>query len=306
MKEKKGEENSAEEVVNKNLKKSKEKVFEGKPLFVKEKIKKIDPDKFPSLLLKTEHEIALDFATKICKKFDKAIKAVVLFGSIVKKTAVAGSDIDLIIIIDDLTIKWDQEMIAWYRTELEKILRINPYKKELHINTIKVSTWWEDLLRGDPVVINILRYGKTLIDIAGFFEPLQFLLQTGKIRSTPESVYNLLQRAPTHFTRSKISELNCIEGLYWAMVDSSQAALIAADCLPPSPEHIPASLIETFVSSEKLKQKYVDWFRELHSLHKKISHGEITELKGILIDTWQEKTKEFMNVMVELVDELIK
>jgi len=275
-------------------------------VIVKNKLQKINTEKFPSLFLKTEHEIALDFATKICRKFDKMIKAVVLFGSIVKKTAVAGSDIDLIIIIDDLTIKWDQEMIAWYRTELEKILRINPYKKELHINTIKLSTWWEDLLRGDPVVINILRYGETLIDLAGFFEPLQFLLQNGKIKSTPESVYNLLQRAPMHFARSKVSELNCIEGLYWAMVDSSQAALIASDTLPPSPEHIPINLNETFVNSGKLKSKYVDWFRELHTLHKKITHGEITELKGVMIDTWQERTQEFIGVMAELVNELVK
>lgn len=298
MKEKKqGEKSSKDE--NAVIVKNKLNKLEDKP-------KKIDTEKFPSLLLRTEHEIALDFATKICKKFDKMIKAVVLFGSIVKKTAVAGSDIDLIIIIDDLTIKWDQEMIAWYRTELEKILRVNPYKKELHINTIKLSTWWEDLLRGDPVVINILRYGETLIDLAGFFEPLQFLLQNGKIKSTPESIYNLLQRAPMHFARSKISELNCIEGLYWAMVDSSQAALIASDVLPPSPEHIPINLKETFVDSEKLKSKYVDWFRELHDLHKKITHGQITELKGILIDTWQERTQEFIRVMAELVNEMVK
>jgi len=248
----------------------------------------------------------MDFAAKVYRKFDKIVKAVVLFGSITKKDATSGSDIDLIIIIDDTSIKWDQELIAWYREELEKLLRINPYKKSLHINTIKLSTWWEDLMRGDPVVINILRYGESMIDLAGFFEPLKFLLIKGKIKSTPEAIYSCLQRAPAHLNRSKIAELNCIEGLYWAMVDASHAALIAANISPASPEHIPVDLKEHFVSSGKLKMKYVLEFRDLLILHKKIAHGKVKDLKGVEIDEWQEKTEEFINVMANLVKDLIE
>ena len=70
-----------------------------------------------------------------------------------------------------------------YREELDKILKGNPYKKNLHINTIKLSTWWEDLMRGDPVLINILRYGEAMIDFAGFFNPIKYLLINGKIKS---------------------------------------------------------------------------------------------------------------------------
>ena len=270
------------------------------------KKKKINLKNIPTLQLKTESEIAMDFAVKAYKKFDKIIKSIILFGSTVKQTSVAGSDIDIILVLDDVSIKWDQELIAWYRQELDKILRKNPYNKSLHINTIKLSTWWEDLMKGDPVIINILRYGEAMIDAAGFFEPLKFLLIKGKIKSTPEAIYNCLQRAPTHILRSKTSELNAIEGLYWAMVDSSHAALIAANILPPSPEHIPVDLRETFVNKGKLKMKYVLWYRDLLILHKKITHGEIKDLKGVEIDDWQEKTEEFLNIMAKLVNEIIK
>ena len=269
------------------------------------KRKKINLKNIPTLKLKTESEIAMDFAVKAYKKFDKTIKSIILFGSTVKQTSVAGSDIDIILVLDDVSIKWDQELIAWYRQELDKILRVNPYQKSLHINTIKLSTWWEDLMKGDPVLINILRYGEAMIDVAGFFEPLKFLLIKGKIKSTPESIYNCLQRAPTHIARSKASELNAIEGLYWAMVDSSHAALIAANILPPSPEHIPIDLRENFVDKGKLKMKYVLWYRDLLLLHKKIAHGEIKNLKGVEIDDWQEKTEKFLDIMARLVKELI-
>jgi uncharacterized protein (UPF0332 family) len=210
-----------------------------------------------------------------------------------------------VIIIDDATIVWDQELIAWYREELDKLLRANPYNKSLHINTIKLTTWWEDLMRGDPVVLNILRYGESLIDFGGFFEPLKFLLLNGKIKATPEAIYDCLQRAPQHLMRSKAAELNAIEGLYWAMVDSSHAALIAAGLTPASPEHVPNDLKEVFTDRGLLKTKYLVWYRDLLVLHKQIAHGEITELKGVEIDDWQERTKEFVRVMAELVNQSV-
>jgi len=36
-----------------------------------------------------------------------------------------------------------------------------------------LTTWWEDLLRGDPVVLNVLRHGEAMLDYAGFFNPLK-------------------------------------------------------------------------------------------------------------------------------------
>ena len=271
-----------------------------KPKFKKSKV---NMKNIPSLKLKDESEIAMDFAIKTYKRFDKIIKSIILFGSIAKKTAVSNSDIDIIIIIDDVSIKWTPELIAWYREELDKIIKSSPYNKSLHINTIKLSTWWDDLMKGDPVVLNVLRHGEAMIDFAGFFEPLKFLLIQGKIRATPESVYNCLQRAPTHLMRSKASELNAIEGLYWAMVDSAQAALIAANVSPPSPEHIPQELKITFVEERRLDMKYVIWYRDLLILHKKISHGEVSDLKGVEIDDWQEKTEKFLDEMIRLVKE---
>jgi predicted nucleotidyltransferase len=271
----------------------------------KSNIKNKNIKKIPSINLKTEHDIAMDFAIKVSQQFNKMVKSVVLFGSAAKKEQTVGSDIDIVIILDNASVKWDQELIAWYREELEKIIKHNQYKHSLHINTIKLSTWWEDLMRGDPLVLNILRYGEPLVDFGGFFEPLKFMLLEGKIKSTPEAVYSCLNRAPLHLTRSKQAELGAIEGLYWCMVDSAHAVLIASRIFPPSPEHIPSFLRENFVLSKKLKPKYVEWIRDLTILHKKISHNEITDLKGVEIDAWQERTEEFLRTMVELVRTII-
>ena len=267
--------------------------------------KKINKKNIPTLQLKNEHDIAMDFAVKVAQKFNKIVKSIVLFGSTTKKTQIAGSDIDIIIIIDDASIKWDQELIAWYREELEKIISANPYKHNLHVNTIKLTSWWEDLMRGDPLILNILRDGEAMIDAGGFFNPLKHLLIEGKIKSTPEAIYTCLQRAPIHIARSKAAGLSAIEGLFWSMVDSSHAALIAANIRPSSPEHIPRELNLAFVDHGKLKSKYLGWYKDLLILHKEINHGNVRDLKGVEVDAWQTKAEEFLNVMAKLVKELV-
>ncbi|MEA3329442.1 MAG: nucleotidyltransferase domain-containing protein [Nanoarchaeota archaeon] len=271
----------------------------------KKKVTKKVLEKASTLLIAGEREIAADFAMKVYEKFDQMIKSVVLFGSSAKRVSTPDSDIDIIIIIDDVGVRWDQELIAWYREEIGKLIKTNPYRKSLHINSVKLSTWWEDLMRGDPVVINVLRYGDALIDFGGFFNPLRVLLKEGKIRSTPESIYTLLQRAPGHMTRAKQSMLAVVDGLYWTMVDSAHAALIAAKVMPSSPETIPEILTETFVKTKKLNRKYVDYYSEIHSVAKEIVHGKLTSIKGKEIDDWFRKADSFLGEMARLVDKLV-
>lgn len=270
-----------------------------------EKKAKISEKEFPSLRLKEEQDIAYDFATKVYEKFGKIIKSIVLFGSSAKGKAVKGSDIDIIILLDDCTIQWDAELIAWYREELGKLIRENPYRKPLHINSVRLSTWWQEMLRGEPVILNIIRWGQPLIDFGGFFTPLKVLLAQGKIKATPESIYVILQRAPLHMARTKVALLNSIEGLYWAMVDSSHAALIAAKRMPPSPEHIAEMLHDTFVATKNLDPKYVSWYREMYTLAHEILHGNKAEVSGKEVEEWQKRADLFVREMAKLIDRII-
>lgn len=266
---------------------------------------KANPKNFPSLNLISESEIAMDFAKKVYERFDKLVKSIVLFGSTVKKTTSNGSDMDIIIIIDDASVKFDSELTAWYREELGRIIAANPYKRELHVNTVKLTTWWQDLMRGDPVIINVLRYGEEVLDVGGFFRPLKIMLQEGRIKATPEAIYTSLQRAPVHLANSKRAELSAIEGLYWAMVDASHALLISAGVSPPSPEHIPQLLNDALVSKKMLESKYVDWYVEVFNLYKGIMHGTVLEVKGRQIDDLQEKAKNFISRVAGLIGDII-
>jgi len=294
-----------------------------KPAVKKEKAKKVkktkeEPVKKPVAKKSTARrkrkkivdrkEVAMDFVTKVHEKFDRMLKASILFGSQTKDTAKPTSDIDIIFIIDDAGINWDLELIAWYREELGKIIakHAREYGREFHINTVKLTTWWEDLLHGDPVVVNIIRYGEALIDSGGFFEPLKALLIQGRMRATTEAAYAALRRAPTHIARSKASELGAIEGVYWSMVDSAQAALITAGKLPPSPEHISQMLKQNFVDTGVMKIDFVRAYNDLYALHKSIAHGEIADIQGVEIDQWQDRAEKFLSEMTRIINRLIE
>lgn len=260
----------------------------------------------PTLKIAGERDIAADFAMKVYEKFDKMIKSIVLFGSSARKISTPGSDIDVIVIIDDVSVRWDEELIAWYREELGKIIVANPYRKALHVNSVKLSTWWDDMMKGDPVVINVLRYGDVLIDYGGFFSPLKILLKEGKIRSTPESIYTLLQRAPGHMTRARQSMMAVVDGLYWTMVDAAHAALIAGGVQPASPEEIGDVLKEHFVKKKMLHKRYVKYYEEIHGVAKDVMHGKVFRIKGRDLDEWFEMTDDFLGEMARLVDVLIE
>ncbi len=278
------------------------------PVLSNKKIIKSAEPEYSRKNIMGEKEIAMDFAIKVHKKFDRLIKASVLFGSqtSAKDNAMAGSDIDIIFIIDDAAVDWDLELVSWYREELGKLVSTQDYGVELHINTVRLVTWWEDLIHGDPVVINILRYGEALIDSGGFFNPIKALLLAGKIRSTPEAVYAALQRSPWHLTRSRNASLGAIEGVYWSMIDAAHAALITAGKLPPSPEHVPEMLREVFVDSGMLKMNFVKSVKEVYSLHKAISHGNVSSIKGQEIDEWQEIAEKFLSEMTRIIDLILE
>lgn len=264
------------------------------------------PSKKPETLsILNDREIAADFAMKAYREFDQMIKSIILFGSSARGKAGSRSDIDIIIIIDDVSIRWDGELIAWYREELGKLVSRNPYIKPLHINTVKLSTWWKDLNRADPVVMNIIRYGEALVDFGGFYNPLKILLKEGHIRTTPESIYTLLERAPNHLTIARRALLSSVEGLYWTMVDSAHAALIAAGTQIASPEEIPEFLYSNFVKTGRLNKKYVSYYDEVYKASKDITHGSLHKISGKQLDEWFSYAEDFLITLAELTRAIV-
>ena len=136
---------------------------------------KIDRKVNPNIELykKQDLDLAYEFTKDIHKELGTFIKAVVLFGSSVRKKRKSDSDLDLMIVADDLTIHFSNELVEAYRVIVQRL--IAKHSTRLHITTLRFSSFWEYIRNGDPIAINFLREGVALID-TGFFEPLQVLL----------------------------------------------------------------------------------------------------------------------------------
>lgn len=243
-------------------------------------------------------DLAYDFSKRLLKEVRDFVKGIVLFGSVARK-AQQSHDIDILVVIDDLSIQLTRELVQAYRVIVRRIAA--DVSEKLHITTLRYTSFWEYVRAGDPVGVNILRDGVPLYD-TGFFAPLQRLLYAGRIRPSSESIWTYYSRAPQSIQNAKWHILQGAVDLYWAVMDASHAALMKLGEVPPSPEHVPDLLREKLVKAGLLPKKYPGICREFYSLMKHIVHRELKELSGEQFDHYCRLAEEYLQVMHDIVE----
>ncbi|MFO7711402.1 MAG: nucleotidyltransferase domain-containing protein [Candidatus Woesearchaeota archaeon] len=249
-----------------------------------------------------ELKIARDFTRKLYEELGEFVKSVVLFGSHAKKFhgeqgGSKKSDIDILVIINDLTLEITKESSEAYHLITQK--HANEISDKLHVTTLAFTNFWDLVRNGDPIVINILRDGFPIID-TGVFEPLQTLLYQGRIRPSWESVWAYYSRAPQTLHNAQWHIMQGVLDLYWAALDSAHAALMTNGEIPPSPSHV-GDLLEKLYRKGKIQQKYVSIFRNLYHLAKHIKRREIHTISGTDYDKHYKDAKDFVDTMRKLI-----
>ena len=248
---------------------------------------------------RSEIDIAYEFSKQAWHEFDKFLRSIVLFGSSVR----AGkhnpkSDIDILLIVDDVSFIMTPEVVETYKLITEKI--ILKTSKRLHITTLKFTSFYEYIRIGDPIGINILRDGVALID-TGFFSPLQILLAQGRIRPTKEAIVSYYSRVPQTLHNSKWHIMQGVLDLYWAGIDASHAALMKMGVMPENPSRISKLIDEHLVSKGLVSKRCVNIMKELYSISKKILHRDTKELTGKQYDKLQKDTTFLVSEMKKCI-----
>jgi predicted nucleotidyltransferase/uncharacterized protein (UPF0332 family) len=264
------------------------------------KIQKKDDDNLQRYATE-DLRIANIFSKRLKEELKDFLVGVIVFGSSARRRTSEKSDIDILVIGDDVEFKMTSAFIETYRLVMEKV--IAKTSSRLHVTSMTLSSFWEYSRAGDPVVINILRDGISLFD-KGFFEPLQKLLRTGKIKPSEESVWRYYARAPKTLTNSRWHVLQATLDLYWAVIDSAHAALMKAQQIPPSPDHMADMLERIFVKSKRLEKKYAETMKRFYRLSKMITHREIREIKGQEYELYFKEAADFVIRMRKLIDRL--
>ncbi len=245
-------------------------------------------------------DIAYKFAKEIHKELNELLKAIVLFGSAARSNEEVH-DVDILLIVDDVSMRLSPELVQAYRVIVEKTaLKISP---KIHVTSMKFTTFWEYMKVGDPIAVNILRDGYALLD-TGFFDPLQALLAQGRIKPSLETMWAYYSRAPKSLAYSKRRILDATIDLYWAVIDSAHAALMTINEVPPSPEHVADLLEQKLVKTKKLNKKLPWTMRKFYAISKKISTGQIQEIKGAEYEKLYIEAKHFVDSMDKYIKSL--
>lgn len=259
-----------------------------------------EPDYSPE-----DYKTAQRFADALKRELGtEFLKAVVLFGSTARgdSKTIQERDIDVLLIINDLTIVLNPEVISAYRVIVERTAsKIN---KRLHITTLKLTNFWDYLRNGDPLAINILRDGVVLHD-AGFFMPAQALLYQGRIRPTQESVWGYFVRAPATLNNSEWHVLQATLDLYWAVIDAAHAALMKVGEVPPTPAHVAGLIEKKLVAKGLAPKRAVQVMEFFYNLSKKITHRELTKVMGKDYDNYKKEAEQFIEQMRKIVEEKV-
>ena len=226
-------------------------------------------------------KLATDFSKKLKKELKDFLKGVVLFGSTIRGEQTKSSDIDVMIILNDMTVVLSNEVYTGLRVIIEKCA--TEVSQDFHITTMHLSEVWDYAKQGDPILVNILREGMAVYD-EGFFQPLQMLLDTGKIRPTKEAVWAYYLRAPKSLKNAKNHLQQAIVDMYWAVIDASHAALMHLDVVPGAPHKVADLLEEHFVRTKLMDKRTVVSVRKFYKLAKDIGHQRMVKLTGKEVD----------------------
>ncbi len=244
-------------------------------------------------------QLARRFAKNMYDEFSAFLKAVIIFGSTARQEHPGEGDIDIMIVVDDVTTVLNPAIVETYRIITEKI--IAKISTRLHVITLKLTAFWDYVRNSDPVAVNMLRDGVALID-TGFFEPLQGLLQRGRIRPTAEAIWTYFSRAPRTLTNSHWHIMQATVDLYWAVIDAAHAALMKQGVVPPSPKHVGDMINEVLVRKGLVNKKYVNTMNNFYRLMKRISHREIKSISGQEYEKYRSQAVDFVNVMRKVVE----
>ena len=248
---------------------------------------------------KDDLDYAYRFSADITKEVGKFVKGVILFGSHARKKQPAH-DIDILVILDDITIHLTKEFVQTYRIIVQNL--VAKISKRLHVTTFKYTSFWEFVRNGDPIAINILRDGVPIVD-REFFRPLQLLLYQGRIRPSKEAVWTYYYKAPQELQNSKFKMISAVMDLYWAVIDASHAGLMRLNEVPPSPSHVAEMVNEKLIKPGLIEKKYSKTVSKFYTLSKKIEYREIKDIKGSAYEKYYKEADSYVQMMRKFIEE---
>lgn len=254
-------------------------------------------------------DIVKRFSDDIRKELGILVKSVVWFGSRVRNSmpegkhslhddALFGSDIDIMIVLDDQIHVLTPEVVTAYRVITEKTA--SRVSKRLHITTMPITKFWDYSLKGDPILINMLRDGKAMYD-TGCFGMAKKMQNSRKIAPGREVIWIYHARGPMSVANSYWNMKQGVIDLHWAVVDAAHAALLHYNIIPDTPDQLVDLAKHHLVGKGILHKQHLSTLAEFMNVGKMLMSGEVNKVRGDHYDRYRKEADRFMHAVREII-----
>ncbi len=252
--------------------------------------------------------LALHHKNHIIRRFGEYVLCYCFSGSMVRGGYTKDSDLDIFCVINDVDVKkmslselkerlrWIIHMLGHELAEEFNIpLNVNP---QVYV----LTDFWEWLRDGNPIILNLLRDAVPLFD-KGMFAPWKQLLHTGRIRTSLESAEQHKSSAKYAFDQVNQNIKGIGEdGLYFALLNYAQAALMLAGKMPPAPQETAKLFKDQFckppynfpeASLAALKETILVRKQLEHGTKKRFSLADLIKLYDVVVPAYKDFEKLF-------------
>ena len=244
------------------------------------------------LFLRAKFKVAERFSVAARQKLGNMLKGVAVIGSLTRGDFTPGSDLDLLVVLDDTQRDVPPELKEKMLAMLNEIARKLDKKAQVQVHTI--TEMFQFAKDGDNIIYNFLRHMRIVYD-GGILKPLKKLLKAGEIKPTKESVVRSMEGAEYYF--KKAGEL--LEGIverYYRVVTWAGNAFIMSHREPPAaPPEIPI-VLKKFADQGVLPGEVPLVAADVIKLHKGIEHGDVKPEMAKVAEL-QPKVRAYLDLM---------
>lgn len=234
------------------------------------------------------------FIQNVLSRFSN-VKTICLIGSIKKGTSEEGSDLDLLILVDDTCIV-DKNYMTKMIKKIGKMIN-----NKIHCQVFFLKEFWRYINDGSPITFTMIRDSTIYYD-TGFFETLKNLVKTGAIKPKTQAVQHQLDIAKQlmKITYHSVNKglINNLEG---AVVSSTQSLLMEMGVEPPAPKEVPLYIKKFLVDREILADEYYGIARRVIQTYKDIEHKKRQQLSGKELQELYNDTNKFVTKVEQVL-----
>ncbi|MBR9681637.1 MAG: nucleotidyltransferase domain-containing protein [Candidatus Altiarchaeota archaeon] len=232
------------------------------------------------------------FSVAARQKLGSMLKGVGVIGSLARGDFVPGSDIDVLVVIDDTKREVPSELKEKLLAMLNDMGRKIDKKMQVQIHTL--TEMFQYAKEGDNIIYNFLRHMKIIYD-GGVLTPFTRMLKAGEIKPSKEAMMRSLDGAEYYMKKVEQYVEWILERYYRGITWSGNAYIMSLGEKPCSVPEMPI-VLQSKVDKGLLPQEVPAIAAEVIKAFKAVEHGdrkpnlkEVTELES--------KVRHFMDIL---------